>query len=319
MNIRHRLLTVAGVALAGALAAGCGRAEPDPVAGVPAFAVDAPAVTLVEPGENPQVLSFATPAEQDPWETEVRVFGGIDQSVQSAAQVSEEAPAGGDVNSTTLPLAVTSQPAPAPNDGENTADRRVDFTVGSGRHSNLKLGQEVASAEGFAMSWRAENSGRVDTLKLLAPPESSTTGRGIVESSLLTLMSTNVVFPAEPVGVGGSWTVSGRVTSDASMLRTTTYTVAGISGDTVTLNVSVEERPTQQELTIDNEIAGELNGANLAVEHSATTSEGGITVDLRRPIPVDGRVSATTRVIYSGPQPDVRVVQDITNAVEYGG
>ena len=168
------------------------------------------------------------------------------------------------------------------------------------------------------MSWRAASSGRVDTLKLLAPPESSTTGRSIVESSLLSLMSASVVFPAEPVGVGGVWTVSSRVTGDTSMLRTTTYTVTGAEGDTVSLDVSVEERPTQPELTIDNEIAGDLDGATLTVENSSTTSEGSLTVDLRRPLPVSGRVSATTRVIYAGPRPEARVVQDITSAVEFG-
>lgn len=310
-------------ALTAALAlAGCSRAEPDPVADVPAFAVDSPAVTLVTPGDNPRVLEYADHAgdngDEGPWGTTAAVYGGIDQSVHNASGLSPDAPAGGDVNRVTLPLSVTFGPAPAPGDGENPADRRVDLTVGPGTHSDLALGQEVATAEGFLMSWRAASSGRVDTLKLLAPPESSTTGRSIVESSLLSLMSASVVFPAEPVGVGGVWTVSSRVTGDTSMLRTTTYTVTGAEGDTVSLDVSVEERPTQPELTIDNEIAGDLDGATLTVENSSTTSEGSLTVDLRRPLPVSGRVSATTRVIYAGPRPEARVVQDITSAVEFG-
>lgn len=301
---------------------GCSRSEPDPVADVPAFAPDAPSVTLVEAGADPRPLRFddtGDTGDTEPWETEVRVSGGIGQSVQATSAVEQQAPAGGDVNRVTLPLSVTAQPAPAPGSGENDAARRIDFTVGSGSHSDLAFGQEVATAEGFLMSWRADAAGRIDTLKLLAPPESSSTGRQIVESSLLTLASTNVVFPAEPVGVGGSWTVTNRITGDASMRRTTTYTVTALDGDTVTLDVTVDERPTQQEVTIDNEVAGELNGATLTVDAASTTSEGEITVDLRRPLPVAGAVKATTRVVYAGPQAETRVVQDITSAVEYGG
>ncbi|EEI16916.1 hypothetical protein HMPREF0298_1241 [Corynebacterium lipophiloflavum DSM 44291] len=298
---------------------GCSRSAPDPVAEVPAFVVDAPSVTLVESGTDPRLLQFDDSDDSQPWQTEVRVLGGIDQSVQATDTVDEQAPAGGDVNRTSLPLSVTAQPAPAPGEGENDVARRIDFTVGSGSDSDLGIGQDVATAEGFLMSWRADASGRVDTLKLFAPPESSSTGRQIVESSLLAATSTNVVFPTEPVGVGGSWTVTSRITGEASMRRTTTYTVTGIDGDTVTLDISVDERPTQQEVTIDNEVAGELNGASLRVDATSTTSEGEITVDLRHPLPVAGAVKATTRVIYAGPRPETRVVQDITSAVEYGG
>lgn len=312
---------------AGALASvlaltGCARTAPDPTAGVPAFTVDTPDVTLVEPGSNPRLLQIAdgsADGSNEPWPTQVSVSTGIDQNVQTADRVEPSAPAGGDVDRLSLPLSVAAAPAPAPGDGEGQADRRVDFEVGAGTHSNLGLGQEVAAAEGFAMSWRTALSGAVETLKLLAPPDSSSTGRSLVESALLTITSTNVVFPTEPVGEGGSWTVTNRITGDAAMVRTTTYTVAGIDGDTVTLDVDVSERPAQRELTIDNDIAGELDGTTLTVEGTETTSEGEITVDLRRPLPVGGSVKATTRVIYAGPDSPTRIVQDITTAVEYGG
>ena len=48
----------------------CSSAEDDPVAGVPAFPLDAPSVTLVNPGENPEEVRYS-PGEE--WDTAVAV------------------------------------------------------------------------------------------------------------------------------------------------------------------------------------------------------------------------------------------------------
>lgn len=310
--------------LAGCLALGaCSQAEPDPFEGIPAFPVDTPAVTLLESGADPQVLRYQDVAdaagEAEPWSTTVEVAGGVAQAVAPRdADVDPQAPSGGDIMATTLPLTVTVSPAPAPGDGEEPAARAVLVEAGAGKHSDLALGQEIAAAEGFLMRWRAAETGLVSTVQLLAPADSPEAGRQAVESALLAIMSAAVVFPEEPVGVGGSWTVEGRVTGDTAMRRTATYTVAGISGTQVELDVRIDDRPAQQTLRIDNQAAGDLNGQTLSVASTATTSDGRITVDLTRPLPVDGRLASTTRLIYSGDDSDFGVVQDITSAISYG-
>lgn len=321
MITQRRLLPAlsAGI-LAGLLAlGGCARTTPDPTADLPAFAVDDPDVTLVEPGSDPRLLRFHESATDEPWATTVSVGTAIDQHVGSDTAGAPQAPGDAELDRVSLPLEVTSVPAPEPGDGETAAEFRVDIDAGAGTHSDPELAQETAAAQGFAMSWRTAGSGEVDTLKLLAPPESPETGRSIVESTLLAITSTNVVFPEEPVGQGGSWTVSNRITGNAAMVRTTTYTVTGIDGDTITLNVDVTERPAEDRLTIDNEVAGQLNGTTLEVESTQTLTTGRITVDLARPLPVAGDVSATTRVVYAGPESAAHITQDITTAVTYGG
>ena len=52
----------------------CSSAEDDPVAGVPAFPLDAPSVTLVNPGENPEEVRYS-PGEE--WDTAVAVLSLI--------------------------------------------------------------------------------------------------------------------------------------------------------------------------------------------------------------------------------------------------
>lgn len=298
--------------------AACGSEEFDPLETIPAFALDAPAVEVVEAGERPQLLQFKDAAE--PWETTVEVATGVEQDVVPAEQADElgQAPAGGNVATVTLPLTVTAEPADEPGEGESPAARAVELTVGTATHSDLSRNEELASAKDFLMRWRAAESGAISTLKLLAPGGSTEAGREAVERSLLLLASTNVVLPKDPVGVGGSWTVRNRITGASNMLRTSTYTVTAIAGDRVELDVSVEERPTQQSLSIDNEVAGELDGSSLDVETTSTTSQGSITLDLTRPLPVAGQVAATTRLVYSGTEGGFKVVQDVTEALTYG-
>lgn len=311
----HRATAALVAALAAVpLVSACAAGEDDPLAGVPAFPVDAPKVSLISAGEDPRPLRYTTPAE--PYETAVTVSSGIAQSAAGRG-VDPTAPAGSDVEEVTLPLTASSAPAAEPGSGETPAARQVDLTVGTPTHSDLAFNEELASAEDFLMRWRAAETGLISTVKMLAPEGSTEDGRRAVERSLLSLMSAAVVFPDEPVGVGGSWSVEGRVTGTASMVRTTTYTVTAIDEDRVDLRAEVSERPTEQTLRIDNPAAGELNGQTLRVENAATTSDAALTVDLARPLPVAGRVAATTRLVYAG-EGDVRIVQDVTSAVAYG-
>lgn len=320
---RHRVLTAALLAGLCAPLAAC-SSEPDPFEGIPVFPVDAADVELLAEGENPQVLRYSDHADsnadgKDATQTTVAISAGIDQATAEAgAEVDENAPAGGDVNTTTLPLDIVAKPAPAPEGDEQEASREIDFTVGSGKHTDLNIGQDVASAEGFLMRWRADDRGEISTLQLLAPPEAAPRGLQLVEPALLSLVTTNVIFPEDPVGVGGTWTVKNRVAGDKTMVRTTTYTVEGIEGDEVTLGVDVDENPSQSSVTIDNDVAGELDGSDVEVESTSTTSEGRVVVNLRQPLPASGQVAATTRLVYSGGNEQARVVQDITRAVRYG-
>ena len=56
----------------------CSPSDDDPVAGVPAFPIDAPSVTLLNPGDNPQEVRYFPDGE---WDTTVAVSSGVDQHV----------------------------------------------------------------------------------------------------------------------------------------------------------------------------------------------------------------------------------------------
>lgn len=306
------------------LLASC-SSEPDPLAEVPAFPVDVARVEVVDTGENPRVLRYDDivdlEAEGAPEEAAtphaVDIATGFEQSVVSTDALEEEAPEDLELEPTTFNLDVLTTAAPEAGEDELEASRRVDFTLTGSEAPTPREQEDLDTVKDFKMSWRGTDQGRVSTIKLLSPDESEDEARAAAESSLLRVLSSNVIFPTEEIGEGGSWTVESRVTGDATMLRTTTYTVTSLNDEAVELDISIEERPAQAELNFDEQAAPDLAGESLNVESSNTHSEGSITVEFDSAIPVDGEITNTTRVVYAGSDDDFRVVQDQGSLISY--
>lgn len=302
-----RILVAAATALT---LTACSAGEPDPstepAVGLP---VDAARVTVQTAGTGERVLAYGD-VDAGEQTLEIEVAGGMDQSLMQADAVDVQAPAGGDVQRLTLPLSGATTAADEPREGERDASRDVEFRVGQPSSTDLELTEDIRSAEGFLLGWRAEDDGQVSTVRLAAPKDATDEGRAEVEQALMKLLSLPVVFPTEAVGPGATWSVDSRVTGESTLLQTTTYTITAIDGDRVELDVDVQQRPAIGALTMED-------GRSLNVLNSNTTSEGSLTVELDNPLPVDGRVSYTTRVVYGGADSDVRVVQDTTTSLAF--
>jgi len=293
--VRYRFLSLLLAASLGLSAC----AKTDPMDDVPAFEVDTATVTLEDQGDGEKRQLVYSGGEQT---TTVEVSYGVAQGAVATDSVDPEAPAGGDVDKVTLPLTIY------------IADDASEARVGEPKHSNLDAGTDSLTAEDFRMRWQHDVHGNIQDIKLLPPEGSSDEGRAIVESALLQVLAAQPVFPIEPVGEGATWTVQTRTIGGAHMLRTTRYTVDSLDGDTVVLSLDIEDEPTETELTIDDTQAG----GTLTADEWSTTSDATITVDLTKPLPTQGQNAATTRTVYNGPNPDFKVVQDVTTATTYG-
>ncbi|AGF72876.1 hypothetical protein [Corynebacterium halotolerans] len=326
---RRPVRTLAAVVTATALTlVGCSGEEVDSSVETPVgLPVDPPRVTVQSTGSGPgQVLSYRdVQEERDPdspqQSVSVEVSDGFNQTLVQADAVDVQAPAGGDVNTMTLPLSggtTAAEEADPESEVEREASRDVELRLGQPSYTDLELTDDIRSAEGFLLGWRGGDDGSVSTVRLAAPKEATDEGRAMAEESIMTLLSMPVIFPEEAVGPGATWSVDSRVTGDATLLQTTTFTLVSVEGDLVELNVDVQQRPALGALNFEGRPgAEEMAGETLNVLNSNTTSEGSLTVDLTKPLPVDGRVAYTTRVVYGGENSDVRVVQDSTNAITY--
>ncbi|WP_394284202.1 hypothetical protein [Corynebacterium sp.] len=323
---RRILTTTVTVALAAPLLAACADEggdqfsdHDDALEQAVALPVDAARVNVVDAGSGEaRVLSYLDVDDERPaQEVTVEVSDGFDQTVMRADAVDPQAPLNGYVDTLTLPLTGVTAPADEPVEGEQEASRDVTFRLSSPEASDLELLEELRTTDGFRFGWRADDAGRVSTVELAAPENASDDGRALVEAAVMKVISSPVIFPEDEVGVGAVWSVDSRVTGDSTMLRTTTYTVTAIDGDRVELDVDVEQRPALGALSLEG-VAGaeDVAGQSLAVLNSNTASEGALTVDLAQPLPVDGELTFTTRVVYGGSD-EARVVQDTTTALEF--
>ncbi|WP_018020890.1 hypothetical protein [Corynebacterium doosanense] len=283
--------------------------------------VDAPRVTLVDAGSGQRSVVTYSDLDTDGEEQSVTatVAEGFAQSVTTAADVVTDAPSGqlGGGSTIVLPLTGSTTEAGDAAVGEREATRAPEFTVGAATIDDQALLPDLRSAEGFRFGWRGDDTGEVSTLQLRAPEDASDDGRAMAEGAIMSLMSLPVVFPDEEIGEGASWTVDSRVAGDNSLLQTVTYTLQSRDGDVLDLGVEVQQRPSLGALSLDGVEGAEGSAeTELTVESSATTSTGSLTVDLGEPLPVDGDVTYTTRVVYADSS-EQRIVQDASTSLSF--
>ena len=292
------------------------------------LAVDAPRITLHDAGTGelreiryadiPDPDAGDSPARQT---TTLTVEDGFAQSVVPATDVDPTAPEGGDVSTMRLPLTAEVTPAEPVDEEMIDPSREISIQVGQPAFTDVELAEDILSTEGFTLGIRADDRGRQSTLSLAAPVDATDTGRVMMEQYLLKYTSLPIIFPEEAIGSGARWSIDTRVTGESTLLQTVTYTVTAIRGNQIDLNVSVSQRPSLGALEISPGTAGvtEDTPEQLTVLNSNTASSGSLTVDLTQPLPTAGTVAWTTRVVYGGGPEDMRVVQDSTASVSFGG
>ncbi|KQB85246.1 hypothetical protein Cocul_00384 [Corynebacterium oculi] len=336
---------------------------PDNVETPVALQVDPARVLLQTPGNAPhRTLEYAS--ERPEQKVSVAVTSGFEQQVMRADAVQVQAPEAAqdtplmqDAETLTLPLRATGSAAEGSRDSDDSGDsdkdggagsagteeaatRRVDTTLGKPTSSLAEQNPDLETAQGFTLGWQGDASGRIDTVNLAAPTEANDESRALVEKAMMKLLSLPVIFPKEPVGVGAVWSVDSRVTGEATLLQTTTYTLTALDGDTVELSVSVQQRPAQGALTLDTGAASAENGAEvedsdtasttadapsqanlgtqtLDVMNTNTSSTGTLRLNLNEALPHEGTVALTTRVVYGQQESDVRVVQDTATQLRF--
>lgn len=279
--------------------------------------VDPARVMVQSAGQGPGQLLEFTDVDTAPQETTIEVSEGFEQTLAPSEIVDVAAPDGSDIptQTVTLPLTATTEPAEEPEgEIEQPADREITWRLGLPTHT----GAAVSSTEGFELELRSDANGQVSTVGFAAPVDATDEARAALEEALRKVLSLPVVFPAEPVGPGAVWSVDSRVTGDANLLQTTTYTLRAFDGDRAELDVAITQRPALGALPLEGQPGVEGEAGTLDVLNSNTTSSGSLTVELNNPLPTAGQVDYTTRVVYGSEGSDVQVIQDSTSTLNFG-
>ena len=188
--------------------------------------VDIPRVELIDDGDDANVITFDD-IDADPHTLDVAVSTGIAQYVENQDSLDVTPPDGSAAADSALTLTMTGQtnPASEPTQGQAVASRSPEYVLDRAVSTDTSINDELESVTDFRFGWRATDSGAMSTLLLSAPEQATDQARLTTESVFMTLIGNLPVFPEQPVGVGGSWTVDTRLADDSAMLQTTTYTI----------------------------------------------------------------------------------------------
>lgn len=291
------------VLLSGSLLAACSSGDGD---ASPEGPVDAPvsgvSVTLDDDGDAPRepLVWFSDSSET---ESVFRATQGWGQETQGGDGDSEDSTGTETGDADNLPYDEVTMEVPVTVANSTDGDAlESTVTAGLPTGDNADANDDLASAEGFTMNQEYNQDGRVTSRGFSAPEGATDAARSNVERALTQMTDVPVVFPEDELGKGARWTVTGQVDDPnlgISMRQEVTYTLLSREGSRIELGVDVARSPSVQR----------MSGSDLVVTDSSSSSDGNITVDLRRPVPVSGKIETETSVTYGEPDSEISVVQ----------
>lgn len=266
------ILARLAVLLAAIQAGGCDRAAPSPEATALALSVGAT-------GGEPRAALAASLAE------------GARQTLALGMRMAMTLQYGGEnVPATAVPETRT----------------QLDFTVASGSELAFRVGEtafvadgtDPKLAEGLKRDFRAQNPagargtaerlhGGVGTVRMDLPPKLAPSVRQFLGNLRQGIRQIGIPRPAEPLGVGATWTATGPVElNDMQLAQDARYRVVRIENGVAVVAVEVELHALPQVLALPQAKAGDRCQLSSAVVKGA----GEVAIAPDQPLPISGRL-----------------------------
>lgn len=266
----------------------CATTSTSGAQGVSLLPVAPASLTVTEPGAGPRTLLAESP------------------NVTAAQQVtmttrSSEARAGGQtVQTVVMPLTARIGCAD-PTD--------VELTLGAVTSPDVVLADELKAEHG-ALAGLSLGPGTMPvSLRIIPPAAASSQARSAVEQSLVAALRHSVAFPTTPVGIGARWRMTRTISGAATITQTIDATLRSRTGDTVVVDVTVDEAPVNDVFAVPG------TNQTLRISRYSMSGAGTLTVDLHRALPTSGQLAMRgARELAGGGAP---LVQEMGFEVSY--
>lgn len=236
-------------------AATAGCAATPPALPSHAVTVDVPqaTITLDAPGAGtPRALAVRP--------TAVAEYALFTNSLQ-VSQVAGEQPSGGN-RDVTLPMAA--QPACAD-------PLEVYLYFGAPTSTDPATAKALEVEEGSVALVRLTDGGQVRSFTLAAPPGVAAEAQSAFEQALLQTFLRLIPLPAQPVGIGATWTATRSIRAESTLTQTMHVTLAG-TVDKPELKAKVEESPDDSVFRVP--------GSDRTLTIESYSSEGGGSIEI---------------------------------------
>ncbi|MFZ2176074.1 MAG: hypothetical protein WAW17_18945 [Rhodococcus sp. (in: high G+C Gram-positive bacteria)] len=263
--------------------------------------ISATTVVLLRPGDEPRELIRRTPPADATQEVRLTTSAQVLQQIDDQPAQDFSSP------EITVPLsAVISRP-----DAGGGASTLVDLTLGDITSPEGRLADALEASSGSGAGLTVDPSGAVTALRLRPASDSQDIARSAIEQAFYQAAYRMIAFPAEPVGVGGQWTIHQRVMSGITLDQTTTVTLAAREGDRLTVDYTIAQTPQSPVWQLPGD------SGTLTVDQYVMEGTGTMTIDLGLPLPVEGTVTMGGDQQYSDPDGGTRLHQTTSNRVQW--
>ena len=269
------------------------------------IAVTPTTTTVVDAGTEPRrVLTFDT-SDSDEQNADLTTTSTVSQ------QINNDAPQDFSSPELTVPLSASTSGIVPDDDASTGATRSVELTIGAATSPDEGLTDALSASEGSTARLATTDSGAITALHITPADAALDTARAAIERSLNAAVYRSVDFPDAEVGVGAVWTVDQQVLSGITLNQRTTVTLRALDGDRATLDVAITQTPESTTWDLPDG-AGTLNIATYTF-----TGSGTLEIDLTRPLPVGGSITAGGEQMYTDPDSTTVLRQTVGDSITW--
>ncbi|RMB78643.1 hypothetical protein AYK61_02160 [Rhodococcus sp. SBT000017] len=269
------------------------------------IAVTPTTTTVVDPGAEPRrVLAFDT-SDSEEQNVDLTTTSTVSQQIDSGAPQDFSSP------ELTVPLSASTSDTVPDDDAATGATRSVELTIGAATSPDEGLTDALSASEGSSARLATTDSGAITALHITPADAALDTARAAIERSLNAAVYRSVDFPDAEVGVGAVWTVDQQVLSGITLNQRTTVTLRALDGDRATLDVAITQTPESTTWNLPDG-AGTLNIATYTF-----TGSGTLEMDLARPLPVGGSITAGGEQMYTDPDSTTVLRQTVGDSITW--
>ncbi|MGV8871469.1 MAG: hypothetical protein ACOH2Q_02995 [Rhodococcus sp. (in: high G+C Gram-positive bacteria)] len=295
-----------------ALLAGCASTDADPApeqtpsSNEVTIAVTPTTTTVVDSGSEPRrVLAFDT-ADADAQNIDLTTTSTVQQQINDGAAQDFSSP------ELTVPLSASSSDTVPDDDASTGATRSIDMTIGAATSPDESLTDALSASEGSTARLATTDSGAITALHITPAESALDTARAAIERSLNAAVYRSIDFPDAEVGVGAVWTVDQQVLSGITLNQRTTVTLRELDGDQATLDVAITQTPESTVWNLPD------NSGTLNIASYTYTGSGTLDIDLARPLPVGGTITAGGEQMYTDPDSTTVLRQTVGDSITWG-
>ncbi|CAH0295729.1 hypothetical protein SRABI91_04369 [Rhodococcoides fascians] len=296
-----------------ALLAGCSSGDPDPApeqtpsSNEVTIAVTPTTTTVVDPGSEPRrALTFdSSDTDAQNQSVDLTTTSTVQQQINAAAPQDFSSP------ELTVPLTASASDTVPDEDASSGATTSVELTIGAATSPDAGLTDALSASDGSTARLARTDSGAITALHITPADDALDTARAAIERSLNAAVYRSIDFPDAEVGVGAVWTVDQQVLSGITLNQRTTVTLRALDGDRATLDVAITQTPESSVWNLPDN-AGTLNIASYTF-----TGAGTLDVDLSRPLPVGGAITAGGEQMYTDPDSTTVLRQTVGDSITW--